>query len=203
MGTRIYLYPGWLRFWHAINALMCLVLIVSGLSMQYTDFERYILDFQLAVQLHNIAGVILSFNYFIFLFGNLFTPNGRQYFLFRRGVLKNLFTQLHYYTLGIFRKEATPFPITTENKFNPIQRTAYVLVGYVATIIVIVTGWAYLFPEIVPNTIGNVSGLLINDLIHISMGYFISIFLIIHIYFITIGNSKMKNFKSMVTGWHE
>ncbi len=203
MGTRIYLYPGWLRIWHAINAIMCIVLIFSGLSMQYTDFEQYILDFRLAIQLHNIAGVILSFNYFIFLFGNLFTSNGRQYFLFRKGVLKNLITQLRYYSIGIFKKESTPFPITTENKFNPIQRTAYVVIGYVATIIVIITGWAYLFPEIVPNSIGNVSGLLINDLIHITMGYFISIFLIIHIYFITIGNKNMKNFKSMVNGWHE
>ena len=32
---RIYLYPIWIRLWHALNALMFLVLIITGISLHY------------------------------------------------------------------------------------------------------------------------------------------------------------------------
>lgn len=201
--SKLYLYPGWLRIWHGVNAILCLLLIFSGLSMQYSDFERLILDFKTAVQIHNICGVILSFNYILFFFGNLMTPNGRQYILFRKQFFAKLWQQMKYYSVGIFQKQDPPFPVTAENKFNPLQRITYILVGYVAVVLVIITGWAYLFPEIVPTSVAEISGLMINDMVHISMGFFISIFLLIHLYFITIGHNRVKNFKSMITGYHE
>jgi thiosulfate reductase cytochrome b subunit len=201
--SKLYLYPGWLRIWHGVNAIMCILLIFSGLSMQYSDFERYILDFKTAVNIHNICGVILTFNYLIFFFGNLMTPNGKQYILFRKNFFVKLMQQTMYYSFGIFKNQDAPFPTTSENKFNPLQRLVYIIVGYIALIVVIITGWAYLFPEIVPTVIGNVSGLMLNDLLHITMGFFISIFLLIHIYFVTIGRNRLKNFASIVTGYHE
>lgn len=201
--SKLYIYPGWLRIWHGINAILCILLIFSGLSMQYSDFERIILDFKTAVQIHNVCGVILSFNYLIFFFGNLMTPNGRQYILFRKQFFAKLWQQMKYYSVGIFQKQDPPFPVTAENKFNPLQRITYILVGYGAVVLVIITGWAYLFPEIVPTTFINISGLMINDMVHITMGFFISIFLLIHLYFITIGHNRIKNFQSMITGYHE
>jgi thiosulfate reductase cytochrome b subunit len=203
METRIYLYPGWLRLWHAINGLLCLLLIITGISMQYSGTGSFLMRFDLAVQVHNVCGIILSLNYLIYLIGNRVTPNGRQYWLYRPGLPKNLIKQMRYYLFGIFKHEETPFPQTLENKFNPLQRLTYFIVAYIMLIIVIVTGWAYLFPEIVPNEAFGISGLLVNDLIHITAGFIISIFLVIHVYFCTIGNKNNKNFKSIVTGWHE
>ena len=37
---KMYLYPKWIRIWHLLNALMFIVLIVTGLSMQYTGKEN-------------------------------------------------------------------------------------------------------------------------------------------------------------------
>jgi len=67
---------------------------------------------------------------------------------------------------------------------------------------VIITGWAYLFPEVLPFHFMGFNGLLVNDLIHVSIGYGISIFLFIHVYFCTIGVNIGANFKSIITGWH-
>ncbi len=202
MEERIYIYPGWIRLWHAINGVLCLVLIASGLSMQFAGFDKVLMDFAFAVKLHNICGVILTFNYLIFFVGNMFTMNGRQYWLYRKGVFSNMFKQAMYYTFGVFKNEKVPFPITKDNKFNPLQRFTYFIVTYIMLILVIVTGWAYLFPEIVPVSIFGVGGLLITDLVHISAGFIISIFLVIHVYFCTIGNKNMQNFKGIINGFH-
>ena len=37
MENKLYLYPGLIRIWHLLNALLIITLIISGLSMQYSD----------------------------------------------------------------------------------------------------------------------------------------------------------------------
>jgi thiosulfate reductase cytochrome b subunit len=44
-----------------------IVLIITGLSMQYSDPDYPLIRFDLAVGWHNIAGVLLTVSYFIFL----------------------------------------------------------------------------------------------------------------------------------------
>jgi len=46
-----------------------------------------------------------------------------------------------------------------------------------------------------------VSGILITDLIHVAMGFFISLFLVIHIYVSTIGHTRSANFISIINGY--
>ena len=75
----MYLYPIWIRIWHMINALLFLILIITGLSMQYSNPEFTIIRFDIAVSMHNICGIILFFNYGIIIIGNLVTPNGKFY----------------------------------------------------------------------------------------------------------------------------
>ena len=77
----MYLYPKWIRLWHVLNAVLFLVLIITGISMQYTGKENssYVVSFAKAVKLHNFAAIILIINYIIFVTGNLFTSNGRYY----------------------------------------------------------------------------------------------------------------------------
>ena len=70
----MYLYPKWIRAWHIINALMFLVLIITGISMQYTDkpYGIYVVGFATAVKWHNYSAFILTANYVIFILGNAF-----------------------------------------------------------------------------------------------------------------------------------
>ncbi|MCF8299034.1 MAG: cytochrome b/b6 domain-containing protein, partial [Saprospiraceae bacterium] len=45
MQEKLYLYPKWVRLWHLVNALLCILLIITGLSMQYAGVEYYLMRF--------------------------------------------------------------------------------------------------------------------------------------------------------------
>ena len=65
MENKLYLYPGLIRIWHFLNAILIILLIISGLSMQYSDPLNPLFRFDLAVSMHNIAGFILIFDYLL------------------------------------------------------------------------------------------------------------------------------------------
>jgi len=110
--------------------------------------------------------------------------------------------QLRFYSFGMFRGEKHPFPVTMENKFNPLQKFTYVLSMYVGMPLLIISGLGLLFPEITINKLFGVSGLVLTDILHKSMGFLLSIFMIIHIYTCTLGARPGSLFWGMVSGYH-
>ena len=200
----MYLYPKWIRVWHVVNAVMFIILIITGLSMQYTDKENasYVVGFAKAVKWHNFAAMILTVIYIIFVAGNLLTTNGRYYRTSKDNFLEDLFKQLKYYSWGMFQGEKHPFPVTEERKFNPLQKITYVLAMYLAVPLLIISGIGLLFPEITINTFFGVSGLILTDILHITMGFFLSLFMVIHIYTCTLGTKPTSLFWGMISGYH-
>jgi thiosulfate reductase cytochrome b subunit len=184
------------------NALLCLILIITGLSIQFSS-QATLVKFKAAVSVHNIAGIILTISYVAFFLGNLFTVNGAHYVMPVRDFMVRLMKQFRYYTLGIFKNENPPFPVTEENKFNPLQQVTYVLLMYVIVPFVIISGWGLLYPEVTVYSVFGLSGLDLTDLLHITAGFAISLIMFVHIYFCTIGKSPVSNFKSMINGYHE
>ncbi len=200
---KLYLYPVWIRLWHLLNALMCLTLILTGLSMQFSGPRVSLVRFDTAVAIHDIAGIILTVSYVFFFTGNLFTYNGQHYQMAFRGLYDRLKKQFMYYTFGIFRKVSPPFPVTAEHKFNPLQQFSYVFVMYLFVPLVFITGFAMLFPNSIPTLILGGSGLHVTDFLHILSGFVITLFMLIHIYFCTIGKTATSNFRSIINGYHE
>ncbi|MDP1621820.1 MAG: cytochrome b/b6 domain-containing protein [Bacteroidales bacterium] len=199
---KLYLYPVWIRIWHMVNALLCLILIITGLSIQFSN-PGTVVKFSAAVSVHNIAGIILTISYIAFFLGNLFTPNGVYYIIPVKGFISRMKKQFRYYTIGLFKKEDAPFPVNDESKFNPLQQVTYVVLMYIFVPVVIFSGWGLLYPEITINSVFGYSGLDLTDLFHIAAGFAISIIMCVHIYFCTIGNNPVSNFKSMINGYHE
>lgn len=199
---RTYLYPVWVRLWHLFNAILCLTLIITGVSMQFSNPKFPMIRFDVAVSIHNIAGIILCLNYIVFFTGNRITRNGKYYRPVITGFLSRLMTQFRYYTWGIFRGKPAPFPVTLERKFNPLQQASYIGTMYFLLPLVFITGIAMLYPEVIPVSILWSSGLHFTDLLHITAAFLISMFMFIHIYFCTIGLTPLSNFKSMIDGYH-
>jgi thiosulfate reductase cytochrome b subunit len=199
---RLYLYPVWIRIWHMTNALLCLILIITGLSIQFSN-PTTVVKFNAAVTVHNLAGIILTISYGLFFLGNLFTPNGSHYVISVKGFIMRLKKQFYYYTIGIFKKENAPFPINEDGKFNPLQQVTYVVLMYGFVPFVIISGWGLLYPEMTVYSVFGISGLDLTDLLHITAGFGISIIMCVHIYFCTIGKNPTSNFKSMINGYHE
>jgi thiosulfate reductase cytochrome b subunit len=200
---KLYLYPLWLRIWHHVNAVLMIVLIVTGLSMQYSSPSLPLIRFDFAVGWHNIAGVLLTISYFIFLMGVLFSSIGRYYVVKTEGLPTAFARQLRYYLFGIFKGERSPFQVTEKQKFNPIQLITYNVIMHAITPITFITGWALIYPETIVLNVAGYSGIMLTSLVHSIAGFFISIFLIIHLYVITIGARPADNFKSIIYGYHE
>jgi len=203
MAEKIYFYPKWLRLWHSLNAIFIILLIISGISMQYSDLDSPLINFDTAVSIHNFSGIALTLSYLLFFLGNIFSTNGRYYRMKTQGLGKQLKLQLRHYTYGCFKREDPPFPINKDRKFNPLQAVSYLFAMYLALPLLFITGWALLFPEFILKGLFGFSGIFLTAQLHIIMGFLVSIFLIIHIYVSTMGKSPGSNFKSMITGWQE
>lgn len=203
MSEKMYLYPVWTRIWHALNAVLCLALIVTGFSMLYSNPDRFVVNFSSAVAIHNVAGVLLTLNYFLFFVGNIFTSNGKHYKMKIKGLGQRLFLQMRYYAFGYFKGEESPFPVTTEQKFNPLQQVSYVGVMYGIMFVLFITGWALLFPEFILKRLLGFSGIFLTAQLHVIMGFLVFVFLFIHLYVSTMGVTVTSNFKSIVNGWQE
>jgi len=201
--NKIYFYPIWLRIWHGINALGILILIFTGINMQYSNPKFELINFQFIVNLHNIAGILVTLNYLLFFTGNILTSNKRYYRLKLKGLIKRLNLQIVYYTSGLFKHEQPPFPLSEKRKFNPMQKVSYLIVMYFFVPGLIITGLGLLFPETIIENVYSVSGIFLTAIFHASLGFLVSIFLIVHLYVASIGKNPLNNFKSIINGYHD
>ncbi|HKJ80069.1 MAG TPA: cytochrome b/b6 domain-containing protein [Prolixibacteraceae bacterium] len=199
--SKLYFYPVWLRVWHGINAIGIILLIITGFSMQAGDANSLI-PFNTLVSVHNISGLIVSLNYFVYIIGNVVTKNSRFYIIKPKNLIKRPLKQVQYYAFGMFKGMKKPYPLSEKRKFNPLQKYAYVGTMYLVVPVVIATGFALLFPETIIETVYNLSGILLTAVLHSVTGFFVFIFLLIHLYVASIGESPRENFKSIINGWH-
>lgn len=201
-GEKLYLYPLWLRIWHGINAVCIIILILSGVSLHYAGRSFLLIDFQSAITMHNLAGLLLSVNYLVFIFGNILSGNGRFYRVKVQGLVERISKQINYYISGMFKGESAPFPVSAKRKFNPLQKYAYIFIMYVILPLLIISGFALLFPEMIIDQIFRVSGIMVTAVLHGIMGFLVFLFLLVHLYVASLGKSPAQNYKSIITGWH-
>jgi thiosulfate reductase cytochrome b subunit len=200
--SKVYFYPLWLRIWHSLNGLSILLLIITGFLMHY-GIHGPSLNFYIIVKIHNYTGVILALNYLVFFFGNIIYGNKRFYRLKLKGWLQRIIKQANYYAFGMFQGQQSPYPLSEKRKFNPLQKFSYFFSMYLVLPLVIVSGIALLYPELIVEEIYNVSGVFLTALFHAGLGFVILMFLIVHVYAASIGKNPLQNFKSILNGWHE
>lgn len=199
--TSLYLYPVWVRLWHWTNALLFLVLIASGVSMHFAGAD-WLMPFATARVVHNVAGLSLTVVWIGFLVANARGGNGRHYRVRPRGLIGRLIAQTRYYTYGIFRREPHPFQVTDEMKFNALQQLSYLGVMYGLMPILILSGWAFLFSIYLPETLFGLGSVWVVALTHLGVSYLLVLFLLMHLYIITTGETVSANLRAMLTGWH-
>jgi len=202
-NKKLYLYPIWIRLWHVTNALLFILLLITGFSLHYASIENAFIPFNISVAIHNVGAIILIINYSIFVIGNIVTNNGMFYSKWRKNLWPKLWKQFQFYAFGIFKGDPHPFPITKKQKFNPLQKVSYVLAMYLAFPLLIISGIGLMFPEKINNTMFNISALLFYDVLHLVVAFVLSIFLVIHLYTCTLGDKPGTLFRSMVNGYHE
>ena len=68
--------------------------------------------------------------------------------------------------------------------------------------LLILSGIVLLIPELAPDRILGMTGMVLTDILHITTGFLLSIFMIIHIYTCTLGAKPTSLFRGMITGYH-
>jgi thiosulfate reductase cytochrome b subunit len=200
MSAHATAYPRWLRWWHWGNLALFLALLATGLQMHYSPPGVAERGFRTAVLVHNTAGVLLTAGYAVFILGNLFRGNGRYYRLAPGDLSWGLLRQARHYLLGIFAGEPQPFPHTGARKFNPLQKLSYLAVMYALYPVLVVTGWALLFPERLPGRLLGVPGIGVWAVAHVGVGFFLSLFMLLHAYLGTTGATVGELFRLMWRG---
>jgi thiosulfate reductase cytochrome b subunit len=171
--------------------------------MQFSDPDHPFILLASSSELHRFCGAALAINYVLFLAGNIISGNGKNYVVHLHGLIRNIKLQVKYYIIRAWKKTEPPFPVSSEQKFNPLQALAYAKTMYVIVPLIIITGLGLMFPKIIIEKIFGISGLLLTDLIHVALGFILFIFMLIHIYMSTLGKTSSGSFRAIITGWQE
>lgn len=203
MSERVFILSLWIRLWHWANAILILLLILSGASLHFSDAALPLLPFAVAVKVHNVAGLALTAMYAVFVVGNIVSGNWWQYVPKPGGFLQRCWAQTRFYCWGIFAGEPHPYPPTPAANFNSLQQIIYWLIMYMLMPALIVTGLVFLWPEFAPKRAFGMDGLLPVAVLHYVLGVLITAFTIAHIYLATTGVRVTSLVRMMITGWHE
>jgi thiosulfate reductase cytochrome b subunit len=192
----IYLYTRYERFWHWLQALLIILLLLTGFEVH----GKYVLfRFQTAVKVHNFAGLSWLIAFAFFVFWIFTTGEWRQYV----PTTKKMLAVIRYYGYGIFRGEPHPVPKRKEAKHNPLQRLTYLSLAALLLPFQMITGFLYWgYNSWATWGIGSWS-LKVLAVLHTMGGFAILMFLVIHVYMTTTGHTLFAHIKAMITGWED
>ncbi len=203
MTNRTYILPLLLRIWHWSNALLMILLMISGINLHFSYLPVTIMSFELSIAVHNVSGITLSVLYILYLLWNGYTGNWRQYVPKLNGLTDNINRQNYFVMRGIFKGDPPPVLPTQEHKYNVVQQITYFLVMYGAMPLLIITGLVFFFPEVAPESLFDFNGMVLVAISHYVTGFVFVMFMIGHIYMGTMGITVSAGIKMMITGWHD
>lgn len=195
----VYIYKAYTRFWHWMQALLILILAITGFEI---NGAYKIFGYQKAVEIHNFAGISLIVLIIFTIFWHFTTGEWTQYLPTR----KNLKAQINYYITGIFRNAPHPTRKTILSKLNPLQRLTYLGLKLILIPVMVISGiiyFLYRFPvggEIKTLNLDSIEPI---ALLHTFGAFLLIAFIIIHIYLTTTGHTITSNIRAMITGWEE
>jgi len=200
---RFELHPLPLRMWHWINTVLILLLIATGVRLRIPDIG-FLFAYGDAVMIHRWAGFATTASFLFWLIYGLMSGSIARNYAFRsRRDLGGMTGQVFYYAIGVFKGWANPHPATPEEKFNPLQKVAYIGVMFVVTPIVAATGLLFSNIFYFRAVIGFIGGIRVLDALHVGVAYLFVIYLMVHIYMATLGTTSFIHIKAMFTGYEE
>jgi thiosulfate reductase cytochrome b subunit len=199
---RTYLHPLPLRIWHWFNALLVVILLITGAQLRIPGIAS-LRPNDPALLVHKYAGWAMAVSFVIWLVYGLVSNHLSRHHAIRRRDLKGVFSQAKFYLVSIFRGEENPFRPSPEDKFNPLQKLAYGAIMCLFTPVLVVTGLLYsdilFFRKYI--LLWNVVGVL--DAIHVIGAYVFALYLVVHVYMATLGQTAFSHIKAMIVGYEE
>lgn len=203
--TKIYLTPTPVRIWHWLNALGIVTLCASGAQIRFPEYVHLFGTFKSAVALHNAAGIVVAISFVLWLgyyllvarsLVKLYVPNQED---LQHGILR----QAWFYFFNFFRGKPNPHHTTPDNKFNPMQKAAYLVIMMVLVPLVIVSGFLIMNIGPMREILLLAGGLKLMVGLHFLLACSLCAFIFTHVYLATLGHTPFAHFVPMWTGWEE
>ncbi len=194
---KVYMYSRFERFWHWAQALLIIVLGITGFEIHgsYT-----LMGFDTAHDVHEFCAWSWFVLYAFVIFWMATTGEWRQYI----PTTKRMLDVCVYYGVGIFQGKDHPVPKTERIKHNPLQRMTYLGISVIIIPAQMITGFLFLFYNDWPAW--GWSGFLnlnVVALLHTIGAFGFVVFLVVHIYMTTTGHTVGAHMKAMITGYED
>lgn len=200
---KVYMYEAYERFWHWLQTVLILVLLLTGLVIHRPDLLG-LLSFRGMVVIHNVSAAVLAVNAALSLFYHLSTGRIRQFIPRPAGFFEDAIRQTRYYLRGIFERQPHPFEKTPEKKMNPLQQVTYVAILNVLLPLQGLTGILMWGAQRWPDLAARFGGLPALAPVHTLLAWLFAAFIIGHVYLTTTGGPRpLDSIKAMVTGWED
>ncbi len=196
---KILLHPLVERIWHWVQALCIVVLIITGVIIHWP--EAFTGWFDWAVTVHNWFGWLTVIVWLVWLIYNLGSGRIKHYIPTREDVPKGMIVQAKFYGYGIFKHEPHPYAPSEDNKFNPLQKFAYLKFQLFLFPILLISGLLYMYPVEFKGIIDAIGGMTVLATIHYILAALFAAFLMAHLYLATTGETIGENFKAIITGY--
>ena len=178
------------------------LLILTGVRLRVPGIA-FLFAYRNAVLFHRLTGAVVTLSYLFWFVYSMWSGNLRKNYTFRRKDMKNFFSQAHYYSLGVFKGHDNPHVATPEQKFNPLQKIAYLALQFVLAPIIAITGIFFSNIPFFHGAINAIGGIRILDAVHVAVAYLFVVYLIVHVYMSTLGPKPLTHIKAMFTGYEE
>jgi thiosulfate reductase cytochrome b subunit len=194
---KIYLYSRFERFWHWVQSILIILLIVTGLEV-HGVYKLF--GFKKAVALHNFLGLSWLVLFVFIIFWLLTTGEWKQYI----PTTRKLFAVIRYYSIDIFKGLPHPVQKRKDAKHNPLQRLTYLGLAALLLPLQMITGLLfYTYNSWAQWGIDSLLSLGVLAVLHTAMAFLILSFLIVHVYMTTTGHSIGAHIAAMFSGWEE
>jgi thiosulfate reductase cytochrome b subunit len=202
---RIYLQPTPVRIWHWLNAFGIVTLIATGAQIRFPEYIPLFASYKSAILLHNTAGLMVaaSFSLWFFYYGVVARNLGKIYVPTKDDLSTGLLRQAKFYLLTYFLGWPNPHHATPEDKFNPMQKSAYMAIMFVLMPLIALSGILLTNVSPLRETVILLGGLKILMSVHFLLACSLVAFLFTHVYLATLGKTPMAYIKPMWTGWEE
>ena len=192
---RIQVFRLFERIWHWSQAASIFVLVFTGLEIHGT---YNLIGFGKAVTVHSVVALALLLLWVFAVFWLFTTGEWRHYI----PTTKNMLKVARYYAYGVFKGEHHPYRKTYRNKHNPLQALTYLMLKLVIFPGIWISGLAYLLVSFGLGEFISFIPLGFIAFVHTVSAIAIVIFIILHLYILTIGGFK-HHLMPMITGRDE
>ena len=198
----IYLNPLTVRIWHWIHAIGITTLCITGAQIRFPEYIN-LFSYRTAVLVHDFTGIfvcldwLLWFFYYVFIDKSLIKLYVPNMYDLKTGIIK----QMLFYGFNYFKGKPNPHHCTPENKFNPMQKGAYLMIMLTLVPIILLSGLLLLL--ITQKWMVFLGGVKIVIGLHFLVACCFAAFLFVHMYLATLGHTFWAHIITMITGWEE